>query len=105
MLLYGISFSAISVKEMSKVGNSCKKNLSFLKFWFRECENLASFVEKLPTQGTFDGEISLAKGSIFTKINLANGNILTLWTAHPYPKFGREPEMHVTFFCSAFESD
>ena len=35
--------------------------------------------------GTFDVEISLAKGIVFTKIGLANGSILKLWAAHPYP--------------------
>ena len=30
----------------------------------------------MPFQGTFNGEISLAKGIIFTKIGLANGSIL-----------------------------
>ena len=36
-------------------------------------------------------EISVAKGAIFTKIGLANGAILKLWAAHPYPEFSREP--------------
>ena len=45
----------------------------------------------MPTHGTFDVEISLAKGIFFTKIGLANGAILKLWAAHPYPKFSREP--------------
>ena len=31
---------------------------------------MASCVQKTPTQGTFDGEISLAKGIIITKIGL-----------------------------------
>ena len=46
-------------------------------------------LEKMPTHGTFDVEISLAKGII--KIGLANGAILKLWAAHPCPKFSREP--------------
>ena len=41
----------------------------------------------MPTRGTFDVEISLVKGIIFTRIGLA---ILKLWAAHPYPKFSRE---------------
>ena len=41
--------------------------------------------------GTIDVEISLAKGTVFTKIGLANGAILKLWAAHPYPKFSKEP--------------
>ena len=45
----------------------------------------------MPTHGTFDVEISLAKGVIFSKIGLANGAILKLWAAHPCPKFSREP--------------
>ena len=45
----------------------------------------------MPTHGSFDVEISLAKGIIFTKIGLANGAILKLWAAHPYPKFSWEP--------------
>ena len=44
----------------------------------------------MPTWGTFDGRISLAKGIILTKIGLANGHILKLWVAHPYLKFNRE---------------
>ena len=45
----------------------------------------------MPTHGTFDVEISLAKGIIFRKISLANGAILKPWAAHPCPKFSREP--------------
>ena len=45
----------------------------------------------MPTHGTFDVEISLAKGIIFRKIGLANGAILKPWAAHPCPKFSREP--------------
>ena len=82
-----VCFSAISVKEMSNFGNSCKETQIFFKFWSRECKNLASCVEKMPTHGSFDVEISLAKGIIFTKNGLANGAILKLWAAHPYPKF------------------
>ena len=47
----------------------------------------------MPTHGTFDVEISLAKSIILTKIGLANGAILKLWAAHPYPKFSREPHL------------
>ena len=43
--------------------------------------------------GTIDVEISLAKGIVFTKIGLANGAILKLWAAHPYPKFSQEPPL------------
>ena len=45
----------------------------------------------MPNHGTFNVEISLAKGIIFTKIGLANGTFLKLWAAHPYPKFSKEP--------------
>ena len=45
----------------------------------------------MPTHGTFDVEISLAKGIIFRKIGLANGAILKLWEEHLCPKFSREP--------------
>ena len=45
----------------------------------------------MPTQGTFDVKISLAKGIIFRKIGLANGAILKVWAAHPSPKFSGEP--------------
>ena len=50
----------------------------------------------MPIQSTSEGKISLAKGIIFTKIVLANGYILKLWAAPPYPKFSREPprELH-----------
>ena len=51
----------------------------------------------MPSQGTFNVEISLAKGIIFTKIGLANGTILKLWAAHPYPKFSREPPRQIIF--------
>ena len=44
----------------------------------------------MPTHGTFDVEISLAKGIIVTNFGLANGAILKLWAAHPYPKFSGE---------------
>ena len=47
----------------------------------------------MPTHGTYDAEISLAKGIIFTKIGLANGAILKLWVAHPYTKYNREPPL------------
>ena len=40
-----------------------------VKMKFRS--NLACFVWKTPARGTFDGEISRAKGIIFTKIGLA----------------------------------
>ena len=86
-----IYFLAILVKEMSNFGNSCKETNIFFKFWSLECKNLASFAKKMPTHGTFDVEISLAKGIIFRKIGLANGAILKLWAAHPCPKFSREP--------------
>ena len=46
--------------------------------------------------GTIDVEISLAKGIFFTKIGLANGAILKLWAAHPYPKFSQEPSPRVS---------
>ena len=39
--------------------------------------------------GTIDEGISVAKGIVFTKIGLANGAILKLWAAHPYPKFSQ----------------
>ena len=32
----------------------------------------------MTTHGTFDAEISLARGIIFTKVGLANGSILKL---------------------------
>ena len=83
------------VKEMSKFGNFCKKNPTFLEFWSGKCENLASFAWKMPIQSTSEGKISLAKGIIFTKIGLANGYILKLWAAPPYPKFSREPPPRV----------
>ena len=37
----------------------------------------------MPIQSTSEGKISLAKGIVFTKIGLANGNILKLWAAPP----------------------
>ena len=43
------------------------------KFWSRDCTNLASFVQKMPTHGILYVEITLAKGILFTKISLANG--------------------------------
>ena len=52
---------------------------------------MAILSKKTPTHGTFDVEFSLTKGIIFTKIGLANGTILKLWAANPYPKFSREP--------------
>ena len=48
---------------------------------------MASFAKKMPNHGTFDVEINLAKDIFFTKIGLANGAILKLRAAHPYPKF------------------
>ena len=58
--------------------------------------------------GTIDVEISLAKGIVFTKIGLANGAILKLWAAHPYPKFSQEPPPPVAWspicFDQCFES-
>ena len=80
-------FLAILVKELSNFGNSCKETQIFFKSWSLECKNLASFAQKMPTHGTFDVGISLAKGIIFRKIGLANGAILKLWAAHPCPKF------------------
>ena len=59
------------VKVMPKFGNSCKKPILLnsgpenAKIWQVLSENANS--------GHFDGEISLAKGIIFTKIGLANG--------------------------------
>ena len=50
----------------------------------------------MPTHGTFDVEISLAKGIIFRKIGLANGAILKLWAAHPCPEFSREPPLRAS---------
>ena len=67
----------------------CKLNVD--TDWSRERENLASFVEKTPTHGNFDVEISLAKGIIFKNIGRANSGILKQWVAHPYLKFSREP--------------
>ena len=59
----------------------------------------------MPTQGTFDVEISLAKGIIFRKIGLANGAILKPWAAHPGSKFSREhpppPLFTLLRFCEA----
>ena len=63
---------AMLVQEMSNYVHSCNET----HFLSRECENLASFVYKNPTRGTFDVEISLAKGIIFIKICLTNGSIL-----------------------------
>ena len=54
-------------------------------------QGLGKFCLENAIQGTFDVEISLAKGIIFRKIGLANGSILKLWAAHPCPKFSREP--------------
>ena len=45
----------------------------------------------MPNHGTFNVEISLAKGIIFTKIGKANGTILKLWAGNPYPKFSQTP--------------
>ena len=39
-----VCFLAISVKEKSKFGNSCKETQIFSNFWSRESKNLASFV-------------------------------------------------------------
>ena len=38
-----IYFLAISVKEMSNFGNSCKETQIFFKVWSLECKNLARF--------------------------------------------------------------
>ena len=54
-------------------------------------QNFGKFRLENAIHGTFDVEISLAKGIVFTKIGLANGAILKLWAAHPYPKFSQEP--------------
>ena len=54
-------------------------------------QNFGKFCLENAICGTFDVEISLAKGIVFTKIGLANGAILKLWAAHPYPKFSQEP--------------
>ena len=77
----------ISVKEMSNFGNSCKETHIVFKFWSREYKKFGKLCLEKPTHGTFDVEISLARGIIFTKIGQANGAILKLWVAHPYPKF------------------
>ena len=54
------------------------KKPNFL-FWSRESENLASFVKKTLTRGTFGVETSLAKGIIiFTKIGPTNCATLKL---------------------------
>ena len=60
-------FLAILVKELSNFGNSCKETQIFFKFWSLECKNLASFASKMPTHGTFDVGISLAKVSFSEK--------------------------------------
>ena len=54
-------------------------------------QKFGKFCPENATHGTFDVEISLAKGIIFRKIGLANGAILKPWAAHPCPKFSREP--------------
>ena len=84
---------AISVKEMSNFSNSCKETQIFSNFWSRERKNLVSFCLENAIHGTIDVEISLAKGIIFTKLGLANGAILKLLAAHPYPKFSQEPPL------------
>ena len=54
-------------------------------------QKFGKFCPENATHGTFDVEISLAKGIIFRKIGLANVAILKPWAAHPCPKFSREP--------------
>ena len=76
-------------KKMSNFGNSCKKS-EFICFG-AENAKIRNFVWKTSTQGTFDVELSLAKGVIFTKIVLANGAILKMWRAHPYAKLAENP--------------
>ena len=71
-------FLAILVKELSNFGQILVLRMQ-------------KFGKKMPTHGTFDVGISLAKGIIFRKIGLANGAISKLWAAHPCPKFSREP--------------
>ena len=73
------------VKEKSNFGNSCMETQNFGDFSLQ----IAKFGNFCPesVRGTFDVELSLAKGTIFLKIGLANGTILKLWAAHPYPKF------------------
>ena len=72
--------SLIPVKKPEFFSNFGPENAKFCKFCLENA-----------IHGTFDVEISLAKGIVFTKIGLANGAILKLWAAHPYPKFSQEP--------------
>ena len=74
---------------MSDIGNSCKETQIFSKFgpenakiWHvlsRKCQIMALLMWKS------------VKGIIFTKIGLANGTILKLWAANPFPKFSQNP--------------
>ena len=82
---------AMLIKGMSHFGKETK---IFLRFCSRECKHLASW--KMPTHGTIDVEITLAKGIIFKNIGMANGSILKLWAAHPYPKFSGDPPVFLS---------
>ena len=82
---------AILVKEMLNFGNSCRETQIFFQILVKIMEKFGKFCPENATHGTFDVEISLAKGIIFRKIGLANGAILKPWAAHPCPKFSREP--------------
>ena len=85
---------AILVKEMSNFGNSCKETQIFFQILVKRMQKFGKFCPENATHGTFDVEISLAKGIIFRKIGLANGAILKPWAAYPGPKFSREPPPH-----------
>ena len=78
------------LKEMSKFDNSCKKT-NFLKILVQEMRNFGNLCLETPTHGTFDEEISLANGTIFTKIGLANGAVLKLWAAPPTRNLAGNP--------------
>ena len=63
---------------------------------------MAFFVKKMPTHGTFDVELSLAKGIIFTKIGLAKGSILNC-RPHTIHIFSRDPPQSIeSNYCKFF---
>ena len=54
---------------------------------------MAIFAQKTLTHGTSKVDlVTVAKSIIFAKIGLANGIILKMLVAHPYPKFGQDPK-------------
>ena len=88
---------------MSNFGNSCKETQIFSNFDPENPNTWQVLSRKCQNHGTFNVEISLAKGVNFTKIGLANGTILKLLAAHPYPKFSQElpPPVLVSLFHEA----